>query len=280
MVLVCGFRFKVCGSMKCGLDRFSAVSPVSADRGGGSGIENMRRLNSKPVIATYLLFALAIAPAASHGRGLPASPRSREAVSRQRTALGRALSERDLAWGAPMLIRIFKSEKRLEVWLKGSRYRLFKCYPVCTFGGKGIGPKTRQGDGRAPEGIYRVRPEQMNPFSRFYLAFDLGYPNTHDRAHGYTGSALMVHGGCVSIGCFAMTDRSMEEIYTLAHAALNNGQPYFMVQIFPFEMTAENMKRYRPSKWFDFWSRLKVEYDRFQDQNTAGVTGDAGDPVL
>jgi murein L,D-transpeptidase YafK len=210
-----------------------------------------------------------IAPAASHGRGLHSSPRSREAVARQKLTLVESLCEKNLVWGAPIFVRIFKTEKRLEVWLKrGPRYRLFDCYPVCTFGGKGIGPKTRQGDGRAPEGVYRVAPEQMNPFSKFYLAFDLGYPNAYDRARGYSGSALMVHGGCASIGCFAMTDRYMEEIYALAYAALNNGQPYFMVHVFPFEMTAENMARQQCSKWFDFWRRLKAEYDRFLADNS------------
>jgi murein L,D-transpeptidase YafK len=224
----------------------------------------MRRLNSKSIIAAYLLIVMAIAPGASHGRGLPSSPRSQEAVTRQKLALGGRLARKNLVWGAPICVRIFKTEKRLEVWLKrGRRYRLFKSYPVCTFGGKGIGPKTREGDGRAPEGIYQVRPEQMNPFSRFHLAFNLGYPNAYDRAQGYTGGALMVHGGCASIGCFAMTDPYMEEIYALAHAALSSGQPYFEVHIFPFEMTPENMNRHRGSKWFDFWSGLQAEYERF-----------------
>jgi murein L,D-transpeptidase YafK len=237
-------------------------------------------IDIKTIIAAYLLIELVVAPAASHGRGLPSSPRSREAVARQKISLGRRLSMMNLAWGAPVYVRIFKAEKRLEVWLKhGRRYRLFKCYPICTFGGKGVGPKTRQGDGRAPEGFYRVRPEQMNPYSRFHLAFDLGYPNAYDIAHGYSGGALMVHGGCVSIGCFAMTDPLMEEIYALAHAALSNGQPYFMVQIFPFEMTPENMKQHRHSKWFEFWCHLKAEYDRFHDQNIAGVTGNATNPM-
>lgn len=260
------------------VERLASIPPIRTNR-----YRNRKNaaIEIKTLIAACFLIVLVTAPAASRGRGLPSSPRSREAVTRQKIALGRDLSRKNLAWGAPILVRIFKAEKRLEVWIKsGRQYRLFNDYPICTFGGKGIGPKTRQGDGRAPEGIYRVRPEQMNPFSRFYLAIDLGYPNAYDRAHGYTGSALMVHGGCVSVGCFAMTDRYMEEIYALAHAALSNGQPYFMVHIYPFEMTAENMTRHRGSKWFGFWRRLKAEYDRFQNQNIAGLAGDACDPVL
>jgi murein L,D-transpeptidase YafK len=214
------------------------------------------------------MIALMIAPLESNGAGLPSSARSQKAIARQKLVLNRALSDKKMPWGAPIYLRIFKTEKRLEVWLKqGRRFRLFKCYRICTYGAKGVGPKTRQGDGRAPEGFYRVRPEQMNPFSRFHLAINLGYPNAFDRHHGYSGSALMVHGGCVSIGCFAMTDENMEEIYALAHAALSGGQPYFMVHIFPFEMTPRNLNRHRHSKWFDFWCNLKEGYDRFQESN-------------
>ncbi len=216
-------------------------------------------------MVAYLLIALMIVPLESHGRGLLSSPRSREAITRQKVRLGKALCEKKFLWGAPIYIRIFKTERRLEVWLQQDRrYRLFKCYPICNYGAKGIGPKTRQGDGRAPEGFYEVRSAQMNPCSHFHLAFNLGYPNAYDLGHGRTGSALMVHGGCVSIGCFAMTDESMEEIYALAHAALSSGQPYFSVHIFPFEMTPLNMNRYRYSRWFDFWCNLKEGYDRFQ----------------
>jgi len=219
----------------------------------------------KPLATACLLIALMIAPLESHGAGLPSSALSRKAIARQKRVLVRALGEKKLAWGAPIYVRIFKTEKRLEVWLKqGRRFRLFKCYPICTYGAKGLGPKTRQGDGRAPEGFYKVRPAQMNPYSRFHLAFNLGYPNAFDRGRGRSGSALMVHGGCVSIGCFAMTDENMEEIYALAHSALSCGQPYFMVHIFPFEMTLQNMNRHRHSKWFDFWCNLKEGYDRFQ----------------
>jgi murein L,D-transpeptidase YafK len=217
-----------------------------------------------PLIVAYLLIALMITSLESHGGILPSSPQSRKTIARQKRVLDKALSDKKLVWGASIYIRIFKTENILEVWLKkGRRFRLFKCYPICTYGAKGIGPKTRQGDGRAPEGFYKVWPAQMNPYSRFHLSFNLGYPNAYDQHHGCGGSALMVHGGCVSIGCFAMTDQCMEEIYALAHAALSNGQPYFMVHIFPFKMTLPNMIRHRRSKWFDFWCNLKEGYDRF-----------------
>jgi murein L,D-transpeptidase YafK len=196
----------------------------------------------------------------------PSSPRSRQAIARQRGLLQRQFAARGFEWGAPLFIRIFKTERILEVWLKrSSGYEHFKSFSICTYGDKGEGPKLRQGDGRAPEGFYFVTPNRMNPFSRFHLAFDLGYPNPYDRVHGRTGSALMVHGSCISIGCFAMTDRSMETIYTLADAALRNGQPFFRVHIFPFRMNQKNMQRHRRSLWIGFWRNLKDGYDWFAE---------------
>ena len=74
----------------------------------------------------------------------------------------------------------------------------------------------------------------------------------------------MVHGNRVSIGCYAMTDPRIEEIYTLADAALRNGQPFFRVQIFPFGMTEQSIQRYRESRWREFWENLKEGYDFFE----------------
>ena len=200
-------------------------------------------------------------------QSVPDAARSRAAIARTKTGLMARLRGQELTWGAPLFIRIFKHERRLEVWLRqGRQFRLFKVYPVCTSGGRGPGPKTTRGDGRAPEGFYAVGPARMNPYSRFHLAFNLGYPNAYDRAHGRTGGGLMVHGRCVSIGCFAMGDKAMEEIYALADAALRGGQRFFRVHIFPFEMTAANLARQRGSVWFDFWCNLKQGYDLFEAQ--------------
>jgi murein L,D-transpeptidase YafK len=154
----------------------------------------------------------------------------------------------------------------LELWIKdGEHFNLFKIYKICTYGFGGLGPKIRRGDGKAPEGFYFVTPKQLNPVSTFHLSFNLGYPNTYDRAHGRTGSALMVHGSCVSIGCYAMTNKNIEEIFASVVAAFENGQPYFRVHIFPFRMTKENMKIYQYSKWYKFWQNLKQGYDFFEN---------------
>jgi murein L,D-transpeptidase YafK len=82
--------------------------------------------------------------------------------------------------------------------------------------------------------------------------------------HARTGSALMVHGDCVSAGCYAMTNAKIEEIYMLADAALRHGQPFFRVHVFPFRMTAERMRGHQDSEWFPFWQNLKEGYDFFE----------------
>jgi murein L,D-transpeptidase YafK len=197
---------------------------------------------------------------------VPSSDRSKSAIERVKTNLEKELSTKGLKYGLPIFIRIFKHSSELEIWLKKKgKYQLFKTYPICTYGDGGLGPKQKHGDGHAPEGFYSVFPRSMNPSSNYHLAFNLGYPNEYDRSQGRTGSALMVHGNCVSIGCFAMTDPVIEEIYALADAALRNGQEFFLVHIFPFRMTDENMRLHADSQWYGFWENLKEGYDLFEE---------------
>lgn len=208
--------------------------------------------------------ALAVGTAGAAPLDIPENSRSRAAVERLRPALAAALEGDGLELGTPIFIRIFKQERELEVWLeKGPAFELFRTYPICAYSGS-LGPKLKQGDWQAPEGFYFVRPRQMNPSSRFHLSFNLGYPNAYDRTHGRTGDYLMVHGRCVSVGCYAMTDPVIEEIWTLADAAFRGGQPFFRIHIFPFRMTPENMAKHGSSRWAALWRNLKEGYDWFE----------------
>ena len=169
--------------------------------------------------------------------------------------------------GDPVYIRIFKEESLLEVWIRsGAEYKLLKNYFICAYSGA-LGPKEKEGDKQAPEGFYRVTKKQLNPNSKFHLSFNLGYPNAYDRAHRRTGSFLMVHGNCVSIGCYAMTDAKIEEIYALVEAALQKGQSYVPVDAFPFQLSDENMALHSDNKWYDFWVNLKEGYDYFEAEH-------------
>ncbi len=170
---------------------------------------------------------------------------------------------------SPVMARIFKEEGKLEVWKQktNGRYDLIAEYDICKWSGK-LGPKFTEGDRQAPEGFYTVRPTQMNPRSSYHLAFNIGYPNTFDRAHGRTGSNLMVHGACSSSGCYSMTDEQIEQIYAFGRDAFRGGQTDFQIQAFPFRMTAANMARYRNDPNYAFWKMLKEGYDYFEITRT------------
>ena len=171
----------------------------------------------------------------------------------------------DFDYGNPAFIRIIKNEGILELWLKqtGSpQYGLYKSYPICSYSGD-LGPKLAEGDKQAPEGFYTVGADQLNPWSQYHLSFNLGFPNEYDRAWGRTGSALMVHGGCQSIGCYAIGDKNVEEVYLLVEASVENGHDV-PVHIFPFRMQGQNMQLHASNPWMPFWYNLKEGYDLFE----------------
>ncbi len=178
--------------------------------------------------------------------------------------LEQRLTEHGVALGAPVMMRIFKREFELELWMaRGDGYHLFATYPICRFSGD-LGPKLREGDHQAPEGFYLVDAKALNPESRWHRSFNLGFPNPVDRAHARTGTFLMVHGGCSSVGCYAMTDGVIDEIWKIVTAALKAGQPRFQVQVYPFRLTDESLARYEGDPRLPFWRDLKAGSDLFE----------------
>jgi murein L,D-transpeptidase YafK len=165
---------------------------------------------------------------------------------------------------APILIRIYKEDSTLEVWKQDrtGKFTPLNSYPICKFSGH-LGPKIMEGDHQAPEGFYDITRGQMNPNSSEFLAFNTGYPNAYDRSLGRTGAFVMVHGGCASVGCYAMTDYEMEEIYGLADEAFKGGQDKIQLQAFPFRMTAENLASHAGDPNMPFWEMLKTGSDAF-----------------
>lgn len=174
--------------------------------------------------------------------------------------------DRGLEWGSPIFIRAFKEERELELWIKEEdKFTLFKTYPIAGTSGL-LGPKLREGDRQIPEGFYFVGPKQMNPQSDFHLSFNIGYPNAFDKAHNRTGSFIMIHGSDVSVGCLAMTDSKIEEIYTLADAAFKGGQNFFRVHLFPFRMSDESIQLRKDHRWYSFWENLQTGYKWFEEK--------------
>jgi len=215
------------------------------------------------LLAAFWISAMTMTPA--FGVDLPSSARSVKAAQDVADTLKAMRSEVAATAKSAIYVRIFKTEGELEVWADtGTQYTLMRTYPICHFSGQ-LGPKLGEGDGQAPEGFYEVRPGQLNPNSRFHLAFNLGYPNAFDRAHQRTGDFLMVHGNCVSIGCYAMGDVAIEEIYTLVADALRAGQTAVPVHIFPFRFAPDWQAQHASSEWLDFWSQLEAGYEAFEN---------------
>lgn len=178
--------------------------------------------------------------------------------------LEQRLAEAGLKPGAPMLMRMFKETSELEVWFeKGERFVLFATYPVCHWSGT-LGPKLREGDKQTPEGFYTITNRQMRHLGRWQRAINIGFPNIYDRAHDRSGSYILMHGGCSSVGCFAMTNPVMSEIHGLAAAAIRDGQRHIPVHIFPFRLTDEALAARSESPWHGFWSSLKEGYTSFE----------------
>ncbi|MGB9042682.1 MAG: murein L,D-transpeptidase family protein, partial [Pseudolabrys sp.] len=220
----------------------------------------MNRPFSRALLASAAV-AAAIALAGCDPDSIAPTGRAHAPLSEKTLA---AMTAKNMDMESPILARIFKEEAELEIWKQNrdGQFELLKSYPICRWSGD-LGPKKKEGDRQAPEGFYTITPGQMNPNSNYYLAFNTGFPNAYDRAMGYTGSELMVHGDCSSRGCYAMTDEQIQEIYALARESFFGGQKSFQLQAYPFRMTAMNMAKHRNNPNFAFWKMLKEGYDHF-----------------
>ena len=203
-------------------------------------------------------------PSAEHDVGRPPAETTTPVLSTAAADREQRLAQKGMTAGSQMMLRIFKAESELELWLqKDGRFELFATYPICFWSG-GLGPKLREGDKQAPEGLYSVGPNQLRRRGRWPRSFDIGFPNELDRARARTGSYILVHGGCTSTGCYAMTNPVMDEIYAIGTQALRQGQDRIPVHVFPFRMTEANLAQHAGSVWHPFWQNLREAYDAFE----------------
>ncbi len=184
--------------------------------------------------------------------------------------LKKSLKEKGFTDGFSLLINAYKTEGKLEVWLKNSQdksYRLFRTYDFCAHSGT-IGPKLTEGDKQTPEGFYHVNV--FNPESSFHLSLGINYPNGVDYVRTgkdkSPGSDIYIHGKCETVGCIPLTDEKIKELYVLAVEARQAGQEKIAVNIYPFKMTDENLKKYTaqfPAQT-GFWQTLQPAYLAFE----------------
>ncbi len=159
-----------------------------------------------------------------------------------------------------------KQDKILEIWAKDSNsdFKKIREYPI--LGSSGVlGPKLKEGDRQVPEGIYKI--ESLNPNSRFHLSLRLNYPNEFDlkyaKKEGRTrpGGDIMIHGSSVSIGCLAMGNEPIEEIFVLA---AETGIENIKVILTPVDFRKNNLPEITHDlpQWTDeLYSNIRKEFD-------------------
>ncbi|WP_224241895.1 L,D-transpeptidase family protein [Hyalangium gracile] len=205
---------------------------------------------------------------------LSAHAEDRVAAARQNRT--RALTELFAAAGLSyppeeLYLRAFKEERQLEVWAgaRGQPLVKVKTYPFCAASGE-LGPKRQRGDLQVPEGFYTIN--LFNPRSNFHLSMRVSYPNESDRLLGRKdpGDAIMVHGNCVSIGCIAIEDEPIEELYVLtldSHAKMGRQVP---IHIFPRRLDAEGLAELKKlphatEALLAFWQGLEPGWRFFEE---------------
>jgi murein L,D-transpeptidase YafK len=170
-----------------------------------------------------------------------------------------------------LYLRALKHERELEVWAgpKGQPLTKVKTYPFCAASGA-LGPKRQQGDLQVPEGFYTL--DLFNPRSAFHLSMRVSYPNESDQLLGRRplGGAIMVHGNCVSIGCIAIEDDPIEELYVMtldARARMGRNVP---IHIFPRRLDAQGLAELErlpqaTAPLLAFWRSLAPGYQQFEE---------------
>ncbi len=175
-------------------------------------------------------------------------PRPGDALKRKEDTLQKQFADKKLEWPAKYIyIRSFKYDSQLEVWVKNDlkdKFQLFKTYRVCALAGT-LGPKRMEGDYQVPEGFYYIN--EFNPRSTYYLSLGINYPNASDRILSDSlrpGSAIYIHGSCVTVGCIPITDQQIDELYILSAHAKDQGQDFIPVHIFPIRYNVPRSEAY------------------------------------
>ena len=178
-------------------------------------------------------------------------------VAEREIDLAKEFSEKGLKLGSPVFLRVYKQTSEMELWVQqGPRFELFKIYKICRWSG-GLGPKFYEGDRQSPEGLYRITTSDLIVNQRWDRAMNINYPNNFDQVNGRGGSSILIHGGCGSIGCFAIQNQNVEEVYGAVRAALRNSQAYVPVLTLPFRFSALAPEKQDTLHMSEFWSDLR-----------------------
>ena len=171
-------------------------------------------------------------------------------------------------------IRSFKHDRKLELWVIAkpgdSIFSLYKTYNICMQSGS-IGPKREEGDNQVPEGFYYIN--EFKPKSNYHMSLGLNYPNASDKflCNGKKpGGNIYIHGSCVSVGCIAIQDAPVEEVFFIASQAKASGQEFIPVHVFPVKYDVPGSLEYLtnaatgPQADHKYILNIKSVFDYFQ----------------
>lgn len=153
----------------------------------------------------------------------------RDMISRRSLMVGAAIGITGCSAGPPRYtgpqvtrIQVFKEQRTMQLLHQNSLLRQYSF-------DLGFAPtehKVQEGDGRTPEGAYRI--DRRNPNSRFHLSLGISYPNATDVAYARErglnpGGDIFIHGTPTrwsntpdwTWGCIAVTNEEMDEIYAM-----------------------------------------------------------------
>jgi len=203
-----------------------------------------------------------------------------------------------------ILFRTFKKEAEFEVWGANKRtdsLHLLLILPICAMDFE-PGPKLEEGDGKTPEGFYnssilygssmdfmwiKLNNDDIDTYgsvgtgSSFKMCLD--YPNSFDwqqtkkiKKHSTPGSAICIHGNCVSIGCLSFENRNYLPLFLFALGHDQNKYGKIKIHIFPFRFTEELKKEYAKTgsditekQMLSFWNNLEEGYNLFEKKRKA-----------
>jgi len=159
-----------------------------------------------------------------------------------------------------------KDEKILELYscdIKDN-CKFVKKYDILAASGKS-GPKLKSGDRQVPEGIYNI--EFLNPNSKFHLSLRVNYPNSFDRKMAEKdnrtnlGGDIMIHGSNSSIGCIAIGNDNIEEIFILSAIVKKEN---IKIIITPTDFRKHEMTEKIDIEWIDvLYENIKEELKKY-----------------
>jgi len=203
-----------------------------------------------------------------------------------------------------ILFRTFKLEEEFEIWGANKRtdsLHLLLTLPICSMDFE-PGPKLERGDGKTPEGFYnssimygsqadfmwiKLNNKDIDTFgsvgkgSSFKMCLD--YPNRFDwqqtkkiKKHSDPGSAICIHGNCVSIGCLSFENGNYLPLFLFALGHNQNKYGKIKIHIFPFRFTEKLKKEYAKTgntisekQMLSFWDNLEEAYNLFEEKRKA-----------